>query len=63
MMRGVVPSTLKPVAWVFVICLLGIAFDSLLLMDDTTRYWVLVALLVVVFVLGSAVALRSMTKW
>jgi hypothetical protein len=39
------------------------AFDSLLLMDDTARFWLLVALVVVVLVVGVAVTLKSMTKW
>jgi len=56
-------APLKLVTWAFVICLIGIAFDSLLLMDDTTRYWVLIALVVVAVVSGGAVAIKSMSRW
>jgi hypothetical protein len=62
-MQGLVSAPLKLITWAFVICILGISFDSLLLMDNTTRFWLLIALVVVAFVLGGAVALKSMTKW
>ena len=54
---------MKPVAWAFVILLVGISFDSLLLMDNTTRYWLLVALVITTLVLVGAMALKSIRNW
>ena len=53
---------MKPVAWAFVILLIGISFDSLLLMDNTTRYWLLVALMIMRLKVVAPRSLRSLSS-
>ncbi len=54
---------MKPITWLLVISLIGIAFDSLLLMDDTTRFWLLIALVIFVVCLAGFAAAKSMSLW